>query len=66
MRALHDHLRAASLEIDYAVVVDQQYLVELAQLTVPAVALVAVRVGNTRLIDNMIMESHEQDSGSRI
>ena len=41
--------------IDYAVVADRDSLQELDQLDGPAIALVAARVGNTRLIDNAII-----------
>lgn len=39
-------------KIDYAVLVDAQTLAPIAELDSPAVALVAARIGNTRLIDN--------------
>lgn len=38
--------------IDYAAIVDPETLVELNELTGPAVALIAAHVGGTRLIDN--------------
>ncbi len=38
--------------IDYATIVDPETLVELNELTGPAVALIAAHVGGTRLIDN--------------
>ena len=40
----------------YAVVVDAERLTPLATLDRPAVALVAARVGETRLIDNRMMD----------
>jgi pantoate--beta-alanine ligase len=43
------------LEIDYAVIVDPQTLAELAEPQPEMVALVAARVGSTRLIDNTIL-----------
>jgi len=39
-------------QIDYATIVDRQTLVPLKQLDRPAVALLAARIGSTRLIDN--------------
>ncbi|MGC4005312.1 MAG: pantoate--beta-alanine ligase [Pirellulales bacterium] len=50
--AMRDVLSAADLEIDYAVVVDRETLEPLTRLDRPAVAIVAARVGKTRLIDN--------------
>ncbi len=44
------------MQIGYAVVVDGQTLQDLQFRTVDAVALVAVRVGTTRLIDNQILQ----------
>lgn len=42
-------------KIDYAVVVDADSLVPLMELDRPAVALIAARVGTTRLIDNRLL-----------
>jgi len=55
--ALRDVLASAGLKSDYAVVVDRETLQPMAQLTRPAVALVAARVGKTRLIDNMLLDA---------
>ena len=41
--------------IDYAVIVDAETLLPPVAAHSPLVALVAVRVGTTRLIDNMIL-----------
>ncbi|EKJ99509.1 pantoate--beta-alanine ligase [Rhodopirellula baltica SH28] len=46
-----DHLSPCD-SVDYAVVVDRQTLLPISEITQNAVALVAVRVGVTRLIDN--------------
>jgi pantoate--beta-alanine ligase len=54
--AMYDVLASANLVPDYAVVVDRETLQPLTQLTCPAVALVAAKVGKTRLIDNMLLE----------
>ncbi len=42
--------------IDYARIVDPEYLTDLKLLNQPAVALIAARVGQTRLIDNVLLE----------
>lgn len=42
-------------KIDYAVIVDAETMVPLMQLDRPAVALIAARVGSTRLIDNQLL-----------
>jgi pantoate--beta-alanine ligase len=47
----------AGVQIDYATVVDPGTLRELSHLENAAVALVAARVGSTRLIDNEILEN---------
>jgi len=44
-------------EIDYAKVVDAETLQEVKTLETPAIALVAARVGKTRLIDNWLLEA---------
>jgi len=44
------------VELDYATVVDAETLVEVPQSIGRLVALIAARVGTTRLIDNMIIE----------
>ncbi|MDX1964765.1 MAG: pantoate--beta-alanine ligase [Pirellulales bacterium] len=54
--ALHDILASADLTVDYAVIVDATTLAPLARLDRPAVALVAARVGSTRLIDNRLLD----------
>lgn len=43
------------VDVDYAVVRDASSLAELEQIEGPAVALVAARVGRTRLIDNELL-----------
>lgn len=54
--ALRDVLSDAGLQPDYAVVVDRVTLQPITKLVRPAVAMVAARVGKTRLIDNMLLE----------
>lgn len=44
------------IELDYAVVVNAETLHEMANSGEPAVALIAARVGSTRLIDNSILQ----------
>jgi pantoate--beta-alanine ligase len=41
--------------VEYIVLADPDSLAEVEQLTGPTVALVAARVGSTRLIDNEIL-----------
>lgn len=43
------------VSVDYATIVDQESLVELTEIAPRMVALVAARVGATRLIDNMLI-----------
>ena len=51
-RSMRAHLESRGLAVDYAAVVDAETLEPLAVSRVPAVALVAARLGSTRLIDN--------------
>ncbi len=46
---------AGITEIDYAVIADPETLMPVLTITSPVVALLAVRVGTTRLIDNAIL-----------
>ena len=55
MREIIDAEPLASL--DYASVADPQTLDKLNEVNGPALALVAVRIGRTRLIDNMFLET---------
>lgn len=52
--AMMDSLSVCDV-VDYAVVVDAKTLQPMTALEKPAVALIAARVGNTRLIDNRIL-----------
>jgi pantoate--beta-alanine ligase len=47
---------AAQLRLDYAAVVDAESLAAIERIARPAVALVAARVGATRLIDNHLLD----------
>ncbi|MCE9629465.1 MAG: pantoate--beta-alanine ligase [Planctomycetia bacterium] len=51
-RDMTDHLRSRGVDVDYAAVVDGESLEPLANTATAAVALVAGRLGGTRLIDN--------------
>lgn len=54
--AMHAHLNAApGVEVDYATIADPETLEETAVPLTEMVALVAARVGTTRLIDNMLI-----------
>lgn len=52
LSAMRKLLDEARLEIDYVALADRETLAPLEQVDRPAVALVAARVGTTRLIDN--------------
>ncbi|MAG92520.1 MAG: pantoate--beta-alanine ligase [Planctomycetaceae bacterium] len=53
--AMHAHLNSTpGVEIEYAVLADPETLAELKQPQAEIVALIAARVGQTRLIDNAI------------
>jgi pantoate--beta-alanine ligase len=54
--AIEERLRAAGLQIDYVAVCDRETLAPIDRVERPAVALVAARVGTTRLIDNELLE----------
>ncbi|MEZ6153565.1 MAG: pantoate--beta-alanine ligase [Pirellulaceae bacterium] len=55
-QSMHHILREAGIErIDYACIVDRTTLESLPQLDRPAVALIAAHVGDTRLIDNVLL-----------
>ena len=43
-------------KIDYAVLVEPQTLEIVEKVQLPGVALIAAFVGNTRLIDNLVIE----------
>jgi pantoate--beta-alanine ligase len=53
--AMREILLAAEVEIDYIAICDAETLAPLERLNGPAVALVAARVGATRLIDNELL-----------
>ena len=57
--ALRDVLTTAGLQPDYAVVVDRVTLLPILKLDRPAVAMVAAKVGKTRLIDNMLLDERQ-------
>lgn len=58
LRTLMEHtLTAAGVTaIDYVAIADPDTLEELPRLDAPAIALIAARVGSTRLIDNLRLE----------
>lgn len=58
--AMRDCLLQGGIErIDYARVVDRNNLDTLVELDRPAVALIAVHVGSTRLIDNLLLPTSD-------
>ena len=60
-RAMRDHLEShPGVQVDYATIADPQTLQELDRPQPEMIALVAARVGSTRLIDNLpIQLRHE-------
>jgi pantoate--beta-alanine ligase len=55
---MHKILEDAKVGIDYATIVDRRTLTELTTLDRPAVAIIAARVGSTRLIDNCELDAN--------
>jgi len=55
-----------SLRLDYAVVAEAQTLAPPAVVTAGAVALIAARVGSTRLLDNLIMAPQGTNDEDRL
>ncbi len=55
MSEMRTILTAAAAEIDYVAICDPNTLEPLDRLRLPAVVLVAARIGNTRLIDNQLL-----------
>jgi pantoate--beta-alanine ligase len=54
--AMHDVLNKAPVDsIDYAAIVDPDTMEQRSDLDSPAVAIIAARVGTTRLIDNSLL-----------
>lgn len=55
--AIHAEVRAAGpCEIDYIAIADPETLAPIAELRGPAVALIALRIAGTRLIDNILIQ----------
>ncbi len=55
-KTMHDILRSdPAIQIDYAVIVDSETLEPVESLEKKGVALIAVRIGSTRLIDNLVL-----------
>ncbi len=55
VQAMRAELTASQLTIDYVALADPDTLAPVAQIDRPAVALIAARVGSTRLIDNELI-----------
>jgi pantoate--beta-alanine ligase len=53
-------------ELDYAAVVDPDRFEDVEKLNRPVLALLAVRIGNTRLIDNLLLEPAGKTGKKRI
>ena len=56
-RAMHAHLASRGIAVDYAAIVDRETLEPLSNSVGDAIALVAGRLGTTRLIDNHLLPS---------
>lgn len=57
VEAMARHIQTAPLaQIDYVAVVDPRTLEQVPEINCPAQAIVAVRIGETRLIDNLRLE----------
>jgi len=69
-QAMRDHiLRVPYAKIDYVALMNPETLEEVSQVINPVRAILAVRLGSTRLIDNMeirpkTLSSHQQGSGN--
>jgi pantoate--beta-alanine ligase len=55
VQAMRAELTASQLTIDYVALADPDTLAPVARIDRPAVALIAARVGSTRLIDNELI-----------
>ncbi len=55
---------APLVTIEYIEIVGPQYLEKMKDVTFPAVICLAIKIGNTRLIDNIIVRSDEQSAVS--
>ncbi len=55
--AMRQQLAAAGVEIEYADVVDPENFKPLTRIDRPAIAVIAARVGGTRLIDNQLLSN---------
>jgi pantoate--beta-alanine ligase len=64
LAAMREILRAAEAQIDYVAICDPETLAPLDTITGPAVALIAARVGTTRLIDNLMLVESPAPSGT--
>jgi pantoate--beta-alanine ligase len=65
-QAMRTVLAGHDLEVDYGVVRDARTLEPIADFGRPVRALVAARLGDVRLIDNMGMESHHRFTQSQV
>lgn len=63
--AMSAHISAAGLTVDYALPCHPETLAEVnGEIALPCVLLVAARLGTTRLIDNLIVESQPPAAGT--
>jgi len=62
LKRMRDVLTVADAEIDYVAICSARTLAPLTQVDGPAVALIAARIGKTRLIDNELLNAKPSDS----
>jgi pantoate--beta-alanine ligase len=61
LEAMREELsRHPAISVDYVAIVERDSFRPLSRLSGPAIAAVAARVGNTRLIDNIVLELRER------
>jgi pantoate--beta-alanine ligase len=59
LKRMRDVLTAADAEIDYVAICSTTTLAPLSRIEGPAVALIAARIGKTRLIDNELLNAFD-------
>jgi pantoate--beta-alanine ligase len=59
LKRMRDVLTAADAEIDYVAICNEMTLAPLERIEGPAVALIAARIGKTRLIDNELLNAFD-------
>lgn len=65
LQRMRDVLTAADAEIDYVAICSDRTLAPLERIEGPAVALIAARIGKTRLIDNELLNPSSSDGSAK-